>query len=668
MVSVTARSRINSPKGTFHRILAAVVSEFQVIEFTVAQTARRRRRQRAWRGLWQGVLIGSLLLLTTLVLYKVLPLPMTVLAVGGGLFVVAVGAGFLLGGWRREAPLTTARWLDQREHLQERLSTALEMSKDPRAGHWRELVLADAASHLGKLDFRRLLPWQLPRTSRWALLALTLAAGLGLVPEYRSKEFHQRQRERESVREAGRNLADLTRRSLEHRQPVLENTRAAMRSVGELGDQLARNPVTRAEAMRDLAKVTDKVQEQARELERNPALRPMERAASSSGRNQMANADELKKQIESLQKNLGSKEANAEALDKLKQELQKAQQAAANMMAKGSQASDAAKDSLAKALASLSRQAQDLGATLPSLEEAISALEASKIDQVMKDLEVAEKDLEKMEQMAQSLQQLQQQAAQLGKDLAEQLDKGQADAAAATLRKLSDQLKAGKLAPEQLKAISDEVAKAIKPAGPYGKVPDLLKQAARQMQQGQMPGASQSLADAAKELDDLMQQMADAQDLKDTLDALKRAQFCVGTGQGWSQCKGAPGYKPGGKPGRGVGDWAGDTPPSEAPENTGLWDNSGVERPDKDPRGQTDRGAGDLPEGLMPTKVKGQFTPGSQMPSITLKGVSIKGQSTVAFQQAVTAAQSEAQAALSQEQVPRAYQGAVKDYFDDLKK
>jgi hypothetical protein len=56
------------------------------------------------------------------------------------------------------------------------------------------------------------------------------------------------------------------------------------------------------------------------------------------------------------------------------------------------------------------------------------------------------------------------------------------------------------------------------------------------------------------------------------------------------------------------------------------------------------------------------------MPSITLKGVSIKGQSTVAVQEAVTAAQSEAQAALSQEQIPRAYQGAVKDYFDDLKK
>jgi hypothetical protein len=55
------------------------------------------------------------------------------------------------------------------------------------------------------------------------------------------------------------------------------------------------------------------------------------------------------------------------------------------------------------------------------------------------------------------------------------------------------------------------------------------------------------------------------------------------------------------------------------------------------------------------------------MPSITLKGVSIKGQSSVAYTEAATAAQSDARAALNQDQVPRAYQGTVKDYFDDLK-
>ena len=56
------------------------------------------------------------------------------------------------------------------------------------------------------------------------------------------------------------------------------------------------------------------------------------------------------------------------------------------------------------------------------------------------------------------------------------------------------------------------------------------------------------------------------------------------------------------------------------------------------------------------------------MPSITLKGVAIKGQSRVDYEQAAAAAQTEAQSALNQDQVPRAYRGAVRDYFDDLKK
>jgi hypothetical protein len=58
---------------------------------------------------------------------------------------------------------------------------------------------------------------------------------------------------------------------------------------------------------------------------------------------------------------------------------------------------------------------------------------------------------------------------------------------------------------------------------------------------------------------------------------------------------------------------------------------------------------------------------GGPMPSITLKGVSIKGQSSIQYQEAAASAQSDAQNALSQDQVPRAYRGAVRDYFDDLK-
>jgi hypothetical protein len=85
-------------------------------------------------------------------------------------------------------------------------------------------------------------------------------------------------------------------------------------------------------------------------------------------------------------------------------------------------------------------------------------------------------------------------------------------------------------------------------------------------------------------------------------------------------------------------------------------------------KGLADRGDGDHNPALMPTKVRGQMSPGGSMPSITLKGVSIPGQSTIQFEEAAKSAQSDAQSALNQDQVPRAYRGAVRDYFDDLKK
>src|SRR5204863_820660 len=124
----------------------------------------------------------------------------------------------------------------------------------------------------------------------------------------------------------------------------------------------------------------------------------------------------------------------------------------------------------------------------------------------------------------------------------------------------------------------------------------------------------------------------------------------------------------GGKPGSGVGTWADETGWTYLPESMQAVDNSGVVRPDMDPRAPTDRGEGEHNPGLIPTKVRGQMSPGGSMPSITLKGVSIRGQSTIQFQDAAAAAQAEAESALNQDQVPRAYQNGVRDYFDDIKK
>jgi hypothetical protein len=98
-------------------------------------------------------------------------------------------------------------------------------------------------------------------------------------------------------------------------------------------------------------------------------------------------------------------------------------------------------------------------------------------------------------------------------------------------------------------------------------------------------------------------------------------------------------------------------------DNSGLTDDRNYES-----RGIADRPISEVDERFSPTKQQGQMSPGGNLPSVVIKGLNIKGESRIAYEEAVSAAQTEAQSALSQDKVPRAYQNAVKGYFDDLKK
>jgi len=645
------------------------MSELQIIESALQQAGRRRRWARALRGLWWGLLAGAVLSLVVIGAWHLLPLPFWTLTMAALAPILCALVGMLIGGWHKTPLPEMARWVDGRQHLKERLSTALEVAGEPDAGSWHDLIVTDAAEHAKGLDLRRLVPFRLPRATRWALVILALGAGLGFVPEYRSKAFLQKKADAQNIKEVGKRLADLTRRTVEKRPPALEPTQKALETVTELGDQLTKQALTRSEALKDLANVAEKLKNELKEMGKDPALRKMEQAARASTGNDSQTAAGLQKQIEAMQKQMGTPTGNPEAIDKLKKDLEKLQEAAKGMANKNTPGSQADRQKMSESLSALSKQMQDMGLQLPQLDDAIKALAENQTDLVLKDLEASLTDLEKMRDMAKSLQQLQQQATKLGKDLAEQLKNGQPEQAQATLQKMVAQLKLPNLAPEQLQKILAEVSKAVDPAGNYGKVAEHLKNAGQQMQAGNKPGAAQALAAAAKELENLTQQMGDAQALMATLDSLNHASMCIGSGQGCGTHTGnKPGYSPFGKgPGGGVGTW-GDPNAQWDGQWSDHWDNSGANRPDQDGMGHTDRGEGELSDALKPTKVKGQFKPGGQMPSITLKGVSIKGQSKVAYEEAATAAQSDAQSALSQEKVPRAYQGAVKDYFDDLKK
>lgn len=543
--------------------------------------------------------------------------------------------------------------------------------------------MRDAAEHARSIDPAKLVPFIWPRIARWAAVLAVLAVGLGFVPTYRTKAFVQKQKDTSSIRDTGKHLADFTRRTVEQRKPVLEPTQKALNEVSELGDKLAKANLTRSEALRDLASVTEKLAQQAQQFGKNPGFKPLEQAARESGSAGNQSPEALQQQMNALQKALGNGPANADKLEKMRRDLQKARQALANLPDKDSAAAKAAKEAINQSLAELSKQMNDMGQSLQGLDDAIRALQQNQTDLALKEMEHALTDLEKLRDMAKSLEQLQKQAAKMGKDLAEQLKNGQAQAAQKTLEKMVEQLKAANLTPEQMQKLMDEVSRSIEPGSQYGKVGELLKNAADQMKAGKNPGAAQNLAAAAKELEKLLQQMADAQSLMAALDGLDRAQLAIALGKEWGQCQGecqacngmgcelcmGKNFKwcHGGKPGRGVGIWADEEGWTYFDREMERWDNSGVERPEMDPRGHTDRDA-NLNPNLMPTKVRGQMSPGGQMPSITLKGVSIKGQSSIQYEEAAAAAQADAESALNQDHVPRAYQNTVRDYFDDLKK
>ncbi|MCX6905254.1 MAG: hypothetical protein NTW03_17610, partial [Verrucomicrobia bacterium] len=450
-------------------------------------------------------------------------------------------AGFILAGWRVSPLNETARWIDARRQLKERLSTALEVSSQDN--EWTRLLVRDAAEHARSIEARQMIPLRLPRLTRWAVLVLALGAGLGFVPEYRSQKFLQKQADAAHIRETGKQLAELTRRTLEKRPPALEPTQKAMNSVAELGQHLEKTPLTRGEALRDLANAAEKLSKEAQELAKNPALKPLERAAREPTGGQAAKSPEaLQRQIDALQKSLGNDKTTPEALDKVKAGLDKLQRSAASLPDKDTPAGQAAREQLAQSLASLAQQARDMGHPVESLEAAIQALEKNQVDQFMKDLDIASTDLEKLKNMAQALSQLQQQAAKIGQDLAEQLQNGQADAARQTLEKMIEQIRSATLSNEQLQRILNEVSKAVDPAGEYGKVADYLKDAVKQMQQARQGAAkakseaAQSLAQAAKELEKLGQQMGDMAALAATLESLDQAQRAIASGQGWGQC------------------------------------------------------------------------------------------------------------------------------------
>src|ERR1043166_1213025 len=156
------------------------MSELQIIELALDQAARRRRWARALRGGWQGLLVGAILCLLTIGAYHLSQLteqhrmPMWSVTVAALAPVVCMLVGMIIGGWRKPERSEVARWVDGKQKLKERLSTALEVASVSNAGSWRDLIVTDAAGHAKAMDARSMIPFNLPKATRWAVVLLAL--------------------------------------------------------------------------------------------------------------------------------------------------------------------------------------------------------------------------------------------------------------------------------------------------------------------------------------------------------------------------------------------------------------------------------------------------------------------------------------------------------------
>ena len=645
------------------------MSEKQVIDAKIQAATRQRKILLGWRCMWRGLLIGVCLWLVALVVFKIVPISHSALLWAGFAGLALPVGGLIYGLAKRFAVGDTARWLDLKTGLKERLGTAVELA-DGKAARtdWSDLVLRDAALAARQIEPGKLIPLRVPKKGHWILLLLVVCVGLGFVPEHRSQAYLDQQRDAVIIKDVGRNLDALTKLQIKMSPPHFESTEESLESVQELGRELKRGKLARDEALAKLSNLAEQLRGQSSTLGQAQTLKKLQQMATASPGAAQQSTTSMQRQLDELKQSLGdAQHTKPQQFDTLKSKMDAIKNAAAGLPSADSPEGKQARQQLEKSMADLAKMADQMGLELPNIDQALQALESSDIDQFLKNLSIAGEDLKKMADLAEAMRNMQMQMAEVGKTLGEQLEKGQVPAALESLLEMISKLDSTLLAPEQLERMIQELQEALEPAESFGDCSSCLSSARNKAKASDKAGASKSLAEAAEQLKKVLQQMDDMQNMMATLQNLERAQLAVGNCQTFGSSKSQVTGSSNNKPGGGVGTWGNDSYQLTPDDLAQRWDNSDFSRSNMDARGNTDRGDGNVPEDLVSTRIKGKLNPNGSMPSITLRGVSITGNSRVQFQEAVSAAQSDARNALNQDKVPRAYRGSVRNYFDDLK-
>lgn len=230
------------------------------------RAARRLSLQSALHaGITAGAVVTGVLVMAAVVslIVPLSPIPFARSMAAVFSTVVLITAVLVLA--RPTSLLDAARLLDLRAGLEERSSTALEVTRRPTAGPLGRRVIEDAVSHLEPLSLARVFPTRLPR-SAWIVVGLVLLVwpqalrGVAIPGTPAARVQQTIRREGGRLEQFARELQSRTRTA-----PAPQTRRTAPR-LGELGRRLQQERVDRAEALARIAELSRQIEETRREI------------------------------------------------------------------------------------------------------------------------------------------------------------------------------------------------------------------------------------------------------------------------------------------------------------------------------------------------------------------------------------------------------------------
>lgn len=176
--------------------------------------------------------------------------------------------GVLWGLSDRMSDFRAACAADAALGLNERLGSAVVFANEPpQRADLVPMILADAVAHGERLDPRDVTGPLLPRRSLAVPLVGIAVAVLWFMPQYHLFAAEQEVRERQALQVQGRNLRDLAREVRQRsKEAELERLERLAGRIEALGHDLERGKLSKRQAMKETAALTDEVRARHREL------------------------------------------------------------------------------------------------------------------------------------------------------------------------------------------------------------------------------------------------------------------------------------------------------------------------------------------------------------------------------------------------------------------